>query len=139
MSKCRFLIFHSKRSYLERRFLIVRATFRVDQWSPPPVRKTYPRSFRRAYDRRTSSPRGSHPEVCRWWGRGRRLRVGLRPTPGRLRGTALGTLRSLCEELAGRLGRDGLRKRGRDNPMRGTGARTRSSRPARPYKRGPKT
>lgn len=26
---------------------------------------------------------------------------GLRPAPGRLRGTALGTLRSLCEELAG--------------------------------------
>ena len=37
-------------------------------------------------------------------GRGRRLRVGLRPTPGRLRGTALGVLRPLCEELAGRHG-----------------------------------
>jgi hypothetical protein len=53
------------------------------------------------YPATTSSPRGSHPEVCRWWGWGRRLRVESRSTPGRLRGTALGTIRSLCEELAG--------------------------------------
>ena len=37
-------------------------------------------------------------------GRGRRLRPGLHPGLGRLRGTALGVLRRLCEELAGRLG-----------------------------------
>ena len=48
-------------------------------------------------------------------GRGRRLRVGLRPTPGRLRGTALGVLRPLCEELAGRdATRYGFRERGED-------------------------
>ncbi len=39
----------------------------------------------RAYPLRTSSPRGSHPEVCRLREEVRRLRVGLRPTPGRLR------------------------------------------------------
>ncbi|CAI0343121.1 hypothetical protein BO1005MUT1_210186 [Hyphomicrobiales bacterium] len=47
-------------------------------------------------------------------GRGRRLRVGLRPTPGRLRGTALGVLRPLCEELAGRDGGTASAGPGRD-------------------------
>jgi len=99
--------------------------------------KLIPAPAPRAYPRPTSSPRGSHPEVCRWWGWGRRLRVGLRSTPGRLRGTALGVLRPLCEELAGTVGgitpssharRDATRpasdrkaaRRSRDHPMHET-------------------
>ena len=58
-------------------------------------------------------------------GRGRRLRVGLRPTPGRLRGTALGTLRSLCEELAGRHGGTASAGPGRDKA--GSGPKSGSS------------
>jgi hypothetical protein len=64
---------------------------------------------------------------------------GLRPAPGRLRGTALGTLRSLCEELAGRVGGSGHgRHRGVAHPM-GVEAAGRHGWPALPYKRGPES
>jgi len=47
-------------------------------------------------------PNGAANRRCAsGWVTGRRLRVESRSTPGRLRGTALGVLRPLCEELAG--------------------------------------
>ena len=79
--------------------------------------KTNPRRFSLPYPPITSSPRGSHPEVCRWWGWGRRLRVESRSAPGRLRGTALETLRPLCEELAGRMMGRRTDGDGRDEPQ----------------------
>jgi hypothetical protein len=66
------------------------------------------------------NPLAHHPNgaAVRRYARGW-VRVGacgreLRPAPGRLRGTALGTLRSLCEELARKeAGGTGLRPRAR--------------------------
>ncbi len=86
-------------------------------------------------------PRGAAiRKASRWWGWARRLRAGLHPALGRLRGTALGVLRPLCEELAGKvLGITPSSHAGRrDNPMRGTGARGLAAEAGpRPDKRGP--
>ena len=108
----------------------------------PSPSKPYPRSSKPPHNPPTSSPRGSHPEVCRWWGWGRRLRPVSQAGLGRLRGTALGTLGSLCEELAGQVA--GITPSShagrRDNPMRGTGARGLAAKAGlRPDKRGPET
>ena len=86
---------------------------------------TYPRPRPRAYPHPTSSPRGSHPEVCRWRGGGSACGWGYDPLPGgfgappkaaacggvfqlKVMQTAQaclhGVLRPLCEELAGRHG-----------------------------------
>lgn len=49
------------------------------------------------------TPRGSHPEACRMAGRGRRPAAGFAPRTREAAGQRPG-VRSLCEELAGRLG-----------------------------------
>ncbi len=75
---------------------------------------TYPRAHTPPLSSPHLVPEGQPSGGMPLAGRGRRLRVGLRPTPGRLRGTALGTLRSLCEELAGRHGGTASAGPGRD-------------------------
>ena len=88
-------------------------------------------------------PRGAAiRKASRWWGWARRLRPALQAGLGRLRGTALGVLRPLCEELAGTVvGITPSSHAGRrDNPMRGTGARGLAAKAGlRPDKRGPET
>ena len=118
--------------------------------------QTNPRLPHRPYPPTTSSPRGSHPEVCRWWGWGRRPRPVSQAGLGRLRGTALGVIRPLREELAGRQGdAQGFREPGDDEAVsgrRGTGpsrnpapaaesatGRTKQRMRRQPYKRGPET
>ena len=65
-------------------------------------RQTYPRPSSPALSCPRPSPkRGGRPEVCWRLGEGRRLRAGVTPCSREASGTALGTLRSLCEELAG--------------------------------------
>ncbi len=71
---------------------------------PRPVRRqeTYPRPPRIPHNPLAHHPNGAAIRRCAsGWVTGRRLRVESRSTPGRLRGTALGVLRPLCEELAG--------------------------------------
>lgn len=94
--------------------------------------------------------------MCRWWGWGRRLRPVSQAGLGRLRGTALGVIRPLREELAGRQGdAQGFREPGDDEAVsgrRGTGpsrnpapaaesatGRTKQRMRRQPYKRGPET
>ncbi len=63
---------------------------------------TYPRPARIPHTPLAHHPNGAANRRCAsGWVKGRRLRVESRSTPGRLRGTALGVLRPLCEELAG--------------------------------------
>lgn len=77
-------------------------------------RETYPRPPTPHLSSPHLVPEGQPSGGMPLAGRGRRLRVGLRPTPGRLRGTALGVLRPLCEELAGRHGGTAPAGPGRD-------------------------
>ena len=66
--------------------------------------ETNPRLSNRPYPRPTSSRGAAIRRQAAWRDEGGALRPGLHPGLGRLRGTALGVLRPLCEELAGRLG-----------------------------------
>jgi hypothetical protein len=88
-------------------------------------------------------PRGAAIRKAQpWWGWARRLRPGLHPGPRRLRGTALGTLGSLCEELAGKVAgiTPASHARRRDDPMSGTGARGLAAEAGlRPDQRGPQS
>ena len=63
------------------------------------------------------TPRGSHPEACCMAGRGRRPAAGFAPRTREAAGTALGVLRRLCEELAGRLGISGAGRGTGDEAM----------------------
>jgi len=84
--------------------------------------KIYPRRWHHLHNPSHLVPEGQPSGGMPLAGRGRRLRVGLRPTPGRLRGTALGVLRPLCEELAGRHGGTASAGPGRDKA--GSGPKT---------------
>ena len=84
-------------------------------------RKLIPACTNRPYPRLTS-PRGAAiRRHAAWRGGGGALRPGLHPGLGRLRGTALGVLRPLCEELAGRLGISRARCGTDDEAMSRTG------------------
>ncbi len=100
---------------------------------------TYPRPCNPPLSSAHLTPRGGHPEACCMAGRGRRLRPGLHPGPGRLRGTALGILRSLCEELAGRFGESRTERGTGDEAMSRADPGSGRSLELRPYKRGPET
>ena len=79
--------------------------------------ETNPRLSNRPYPRPTSSRGAAIRRHAAWRGGGGALRPGLHPGLGRLRGTALGVLRRLCEELAGRLGISEARRGTDDEAM----------------------
>jgi hypothetical protein len=106
---------------------------------PPSAMKTYPRSLNLAYAPGTSSPRGSHPEVCRWRGWGRRLRVGVTPRSREASGHRPGDTTVPVRGARWKAGRETSRDRGCDEALSRTGVQASGTGTGLPYKRGPKS